>query len=183
MKIQWRGRKTVFLAAIALLLAPPVLLAQGFPGGGMGSHGGGRGGHTNGNRGTAPDKKDVASVHAINPLRAMLGEMPKLRADLLLTAPQLEKWSSMEDAMRSCADLEPAPLAHAAAAGVTDPGQFVQGVAADEQALAEATSKLAAAMKAAFAALNPRQLKLSQDRLAAAIDHAAQGGLNSSPGS
>jgi len=141
------------LMLLASLTVTSAALAQGMPGGGMGH--GGRGGHSQSQHGAATNKPDAETFRAPNPLRAMLGEMRKLRADLLLDANQLIAWTAME---------------------ATDALRYVRDMADNERALSDAMGKFSAAMKSALAKLHPRQLKLTQDHLAAAIDgevHAA----------
>ena len=161
--------------AAALMVSAPGS-AQGMPGGGMGH--GGRG-HSGQDRNGAPRQPDAGSAHVPNPLRAMLGEMPKLRADLLLTSTQIAPWSLMEDALRDSVELgrmrAPTPVA---TANGSNPELFVQDLAENEHALADALTRLSATMKSALAVLTPRQAKLVQERFANAIDAEAPGSLH-----
>ncbi|TLY48436.1 MAG: hypothetical protein E6K53_15655 [Gammaproteobacteria bacterium] len=163
------------LMLLASLTVTSAALAQGMPGGGMGH--GGRGGHSQSQHGAATNKPDAETFRAPNPLRAMLGEMRKLRADLLLDANQLIAWTAMEDALRDCADLSRTREVRSDSAdAATDALRYVRDMADNERALSDAMGKFSAAMKSALAKLHPRQLKLTQDHLAAAIDgevHAA----------
>ncbi len=154
-------------AATALAVSYPAA-AQGGMGGGHGGHGG----HSGSQQSPATNRPDAGPSHIPSPLRAMLGEMPKLRADLLLTSAQLGAWSTMEDALRDSVELgrSRAPAATASADGSTNAELFVQNMADSEHAFSEALERLTAAMKSALAVLNPRQSKLVHDRFAAAID-------------
>jgi len=179
-----RGMATPFLIA-ALFVA-----ALGWPlsgaaqmGGGMGGGMGGRGGHgSHGDRpsGAAASKSSDAVAHAASPLRAMLGEMRKLRADLLLTATQIEPWSKMEDALRECVELERSRQPVVQTGTSIDAPRYVQDLADNERALSDAEARFAAATKTTFATLNPRQLQTTRDRLAGAIAD-AQGAPPAAP--
>lgn len=166
-----RGAATPFLlvALFTAALAWPITGAAQM-GGGMGGHGG-RGGHGERSPGAASAAKnpDAAVAHAPNPLRAMLGEMRKLRADLLLTSAQIEPWSKMEDALRECVELERSRQPSVPAGASIDAPRYVQDLADNERALADAEARFAAATKTAFAALGTRQLQTARDRLAGAI--------------
>ncbi|HEX7914686.1 hypothetical protein [Rudaea sp.] len=168
------GRATPFLVA-ALFVA-----ALGWPlsgaaqmGGGMGGGGmGGRGGHgSHGDRppGAPASKNSDAVAHAPSPLRAMLGEMRKLRADLLLTSTQIEPWSKMDDALRECVELERSRAPALQPGAAIDGSLYIQDLADNQRALADAEGRFAAATKAALATLNPRQLQTTRGRLGDAI--------------
>jgi hypothetical protein len=159
-------------AATALMVSYPAA-AQGGMGGGHGGGHGGHGGQSNSQQSPAAHGPDGSS-HVPSPLRAMLAEMPKLRADLLLTSTQLGAWSAMEDALRDSVELgrsrAMAPNPTTGADGNTNAELFVQNMADNEHAFSEALERLTDAMKSAMAVLNPRQSKLVHDRFAAAID-------------
>jgi hypothetical protein len=175
-----RGTATPFLIA-ALFVA-----ALGWPLSGAAQMGGGIGGRgAHGSHGDRPSgapasKSSDAVVHAPSPLRAMLGEMRKLRADLLLTAAQIEPWSKMEDALRECVELGRSRQPAVQAGTSIDAPRYVQDLADNERALADAEARFAAATKTAFVALNPRQLQTTRDRLAGAIAD-AQGAPPAAP--
>jgi len=176
-----RGTATPYLIA-ALFVA-----ALGWPlsgaaqmGGGMGGGRGGHGSHGDRPPGTPAAKSSDAVAHAPSPLRAMLGEMRKLRADLLLTAVQIEPWSKMEDALRECVELERSRQPVVQTGTSIDAPRYVQDLADNERALADAEARFATATKTAFAALNPRQLQTTRDRLAGAIAD-AQGASPAAP--
>jgi len=158
-------------AAAALAVSYPAA-AQGGMGGGMGGMGGhgGHGGHSNSQQSPESHRPDGGPAHVPSPLRAMLGEMPKLRADLLLTSTQLGPWSTMEDALRDSVELARSRTTTAAPDGSTNAEWFVQNLADSEHAFADALERLTTSMKSALAVLNPRQTKLVHDRFAAAID-------------
>lgn len=174
-----RPRKQQGVVAVQFLFAALMMMATVWPlsasaqgGGMMGGGMGGRGGHGDrGGHSPQATQKDPAAAPAPapNPQRAMLAEMRKLRSELLLTADQVGPWSTMENALRECIELSrprpPGPNADAA----IDPQQYLQDVADNQRELAEADARLAVATKAAFAVLNPRQLKTSKDRLGSAI--------------
>jgi hypothetical protein len=175
-RARWRGMRVggaasfVFVALILSAMVYPFPAFAQMGGGGMGGMGGhgGRGG----SGGRAPDstqKKDDSVPHAPNPMRAMLSEMRRLRADLLLTSTQIGPWSAMEDALRECVELNRSRLPEMDPGSTIDAQIYVQDLADNQRALAEATDKFAVATKAAFAALNPRQLQTSRERLAGAI--------------
>ncbi|MEP6939036.1 MAG: hypothetical protein ABI846_04680 [Rudaea sp.] len=161
--------------ATALMVSPPGS-AQGMSGGGMG-HGGH--GHAGQERSPAPKQPDAGGAHVPNPLRAMLGEMPKLRAELLLTSAQIAPWSSMEDALRDSVELgrSRTPTLVATSSGL-NAELFVQDLADNEHALAEALARLSTTIKSALSVLTPRQSKLVRERFAAAIDAEAPGALH-----
>lgn len=163
------------VATAAALIVSPAGSSQGM-GGGMG-HGGH--GHSGQERAPSSRPADAAATHVPNPLRAMLGEMPKLRSELLLTSTQIAPWSLMEDALRDSVELGSRPRAQAPAstAGGGSPQLFVQDLADSEHALADALTRLSSTMKTALAVLTPRQSKLVQERFTAAIDAEAPGGL------
>lgn len=167
-----RGAAAAQFLLAALILAamtwPLSGAAQQMPGGGMGGHGahGGRGSRA---ADAPPKNPDAAVARPASPLRAMLEEMRKLRADMLLTSDQIGPWSAMEDALRECIELNRSRLPSAQTGTVIDAQLYVQDLADHERELADAEARFAAATKAAFATLNPRQRKSSQDRLAAAI--------------
>jgi hypothetical protein len=161
----FRGK---FAAVIFAAMLWPLAASAQMMGGGMGGHGGhgGRGGHNTDSSRKNPD----APGRTANPLRSMLEAMPKLRADLLLTAEQIGPWSAMEDALRACVELgRPRPPAVDTGAP-PDVQTYVQDLADRQRERADANARLAATTKAAFAALNPRQLKTSKERLANAIE-------------
>lgn len=175
----WRDNRAALRAQVlqaAFGVATAAALAVSYPaaaqgmGGGMGGHGG-RGSHSNSTPSSTASKADPGPSHVANPLRAMLGEMPKLRADLMLTSTQINSWSAMEDALRDTVELGRAriPAATAGESG-TDAELFVRDMADNEHLLSEAMARLASSMKAAIAVLNPRQAKLVHERFAAAID-------------
>ena len=147
----------------------PLSGAAQMPGGGMGGGRGGHGSHGDHNPSASQKNPDAATAHAPSPLRAMLEEMRKLRADLLLTAQQIGPWSAMEDALRECVELNRSRLPATQGGSVIDAQLYIQDLADNQRELADAEARFAAATKAAFAALNPRQLKSSKDRLATAI--------------
>jgi hypothetical protein len=165
-------------AAAQFLLAALIMVAMTWPlsgsaqmpgGGGMGGGRGGHGGHGDHNPSASQKNPDAAAAHAPSPLRAMLEEMRKLRADLLLTAQQIGPWSAMEDALRECVELNRSRLPATQGGSTIDAQLYIQDLADNQRELADAEARFAAATKAAFAALNPRQLKSSKDRLATAI--------------
>jgi hypothetical protein len=165
------GSAQFLLAALVVIaMIWPLSVAAQMPGGGMGGrggHGGGRGSH--GAEASAKNP-EAAVAHASNPLRAMLEEIRKLRADLLLTAEQIGPWSAMEDALRECVELgRPHPPAVQTGAPIDVPA-YVQDLADHQRERADAEARLAAAIPAAFAVLNPRQLQTSKERLANAIE-------------
>ncbi|WP_018974122.1 hypothetical protein [Rudaea cellulosilytica] len=166
---QMRGAATQFLlvALIAAALAWPITGAAQM-GGGMGGHGG-HGSHGGQPSSASATKNPDVAVRAPSPLRAMLGEMRKLRADLLLTPAQIEPWSKMEDALRECVELERSRQPVVQTGTSIDAPRYVQDLADNERALADAEGRFAAATKTAFAALNPRQLQTTRDRLAGAV--------------
>jgi hypothetical protein len=140
----------------------------------MGGHGG-HGGHSNPSSSSSSTRStDLGPTRVPNPLRAMLAQMPKLRADLLLTSTQLPAWSAMEDALRDSVELARARALEAAPAsandGGMDAGAFVQDMAEKEHAYSDALGRVVATMKTALSGLNSRQSKLVHDRFAAAID-------------
>jgi hypothetical protein len=155
--------------AAALAVSYPAVAQGGM--GGMGGHGG-HGGHSNSQQNPDAHRPDAGPAHVPSPLRAMLGEMPKLRADLLLTSTQLGPWSAMEDALRDSVELgrSRAPAATVGADGNTSAELFVQNMADSEHAFSESLERLTTSMKSALAVLNPRQTKLVHDRFAAAIE-------------
>jgi len=164
------------VATAAALMVSPAGSTQGMGGGmGHGSHGHSGQEHTPSSR-----PADAPAAHVPNPLRAMVGEMLKLRGELLLTSTQIEPWSLMEDALRDSVELgrshaqAPAPNA----AGASNPQLFVQDLADSEHALADALARLSTTMKSALAVLTPRQSKLVQERFAAAIQAEAPGSLH-----
>ena len=170
-----RGAVAVqFLFATLMMAAAiwPLSASAQAGGGGMGGGMGGRGGHGDrGGRSPQTMQKDpgAAATPAPNPQRAMLGEMRKLRVDLLLTADQVGPWSTMENALRECIELSrPHPPGLNTGAAI-DPQQYLQDMADSQRELADAEARLAVATKAAFAVLNPRQLRTSKDRLGSAI--------------
>jgi len=170
---QMRGAATQFLlvALVAAALAWPITGAAqmgGGMGGGMGGHGG-HGSHGGQPSNASATKNPDAAVRAPSSLRAMLGEMRKLRADLLLTPTQIEPWTKMEDALRECVELERSRQPVVQAGTSIDAPRYIQDLADNERALADADSRFAAATKTAFAALGSRQLQTTRDRLAGAI--------------
>lgn len=162
-------------------VATAAALAVSYPaaaqmGSGMGGHGG-HGGHSNtGSSSPSTRSPDLGPTRVPNPLRAMLAQMPKLRADLLLTSTQLPAWSAMEDALRDSVELAraraPTDTTNSANAndGGLDAGLFVQDMADKEHAYSDALARVVATMKTALASLNSRQSKLVHDRFAAAIE-------------
>lgn len=167
--------RTARATATPFLIAALVVTALAWPlsaaaqmGGGMGGRGG-HGGHGDRSPGAAVPKNPDAVARAPSPLRAMLGEMRKLRADLLLTAAQIEPWSKMEDALRECVELERSRRPVVPAGTNIDAPRYIEDLADNERALADAEARFAAATKTAFAGLNPRQLQTTRDRLAGAI--------------
>jgi hypothetical protein len=160
-------------------VATAAALAVSYPaaaqmGSGMGGHGG-HGGHSNPNSSSSSTRSpDLGPTRVPNPLRAMLAQMPKLRADLLLTAIQLPAWSAMEDALRDSVELarDRAPVAETQSTNGSsmDAGVFVQDMADKEHAYSDALARVVATMKTALASLNSRQSKLVHDRFAAAIE-------------
>ena len=161
----------VLVALIVAAMIYPLSGSAQMPGGGMGGHGG----PPPGTQQKTPDD----APHAPSPLRAMLAETRKLRADLLLTAQQLGPWSAMEDALRECVELDRSRMPVTSPGTAVDAQLYVQDLADNQRALADAEARFAAATKAAFAVLNPRQLQTSRDRLAAAIggEQAASGSI------
>src|SRR5579883_1049827 len=133
------------------------------PGGGMGGGHGGHGGHGSRPADVAPKNPDAAAAPSPSPLRAMLDEMRRLRADLLLTSAQIGPWSAMEDALRECVELDRSRMPVVQAGTAIDAQLYVQDLADNQHALADAEARFAAASKAAFATLNPRQLQTSKD--------------------
>ena len=171
-------RAQVLQAAFGVATA--AALAASYPAaaqGGMGGHGGGHGSHSSTPSSSSASKPDLGPNHLPNPLRAMLGEMPKLRAELLLTSTQLGPWSAMEDALRDSVDLGRSRAQPISGSEGTNAELFVQDMADGEHALSEALGRLAASMKSAIAVLNPRQTKLVHDRFAAAIDAEMPGAM------
>jgi hypothetical protein len=154
------------LLLVASVLWVPLASAQmgGGMGGGHGGHGGQPGGAT---QSRAPGNNPPQ--HAPNPLRAILMEAHNLRADLMLSATQIEPWAAMEDALRNCIELNRSRMPEPNTGGNLDPLVFAQDYADNEHALAEASAKFVASMKSAMAALNQRQRQTSMDRFAAAI--------------
>ena len=166
---QRRGAAAQFLlVALVMTAIYPLSAVAQMQGGGMGGHGGGGHGSHGGRPPDAAQKSPDASVaRAPDPLRAMLSEARKLRTELLLTADQIGPWSAMEDALRESIELN---RRHAPEPGAqVDPQLFVQDMADSQRALADAEARFAAATKAAFATLNPRQLRTTRDRFASAI--------------
>lgn len=165
------------LAAERFLLVATVVTATMLPlsaiaqmqGGGMGGHGGGHGSRGGRPPDAAQKGPDASAPRAPDPLRALLGEARRLRMELLLGADQIGAWSAMEDALRECIELNRAPAPVADSAAPIDAQLFVQDLADNQRALADAEARLAAATKTAFGILNPRQLRTSQDRFASAI--------------
>lgn len=171
LRLQRGAAATPFLLAalIAVAMIWPLTGAAQMPGGGMGGgHGshGGRGGH---GPDASPKNPDAGPARPASPLRAMLEEMRKLRADLLLTSDQIGPWSAMEDALRECVELNRSRLPATQAGATIDAPLYIQDLADNQRQLADAEARFAAATNAAFAVLNPRQRKASQDRLATAI--------------
>ncbi|MBS0589722.1 MAG: hypothetical protein JSR65_03690 [Proteobacteria bacterium] len=159
------------MSALCVVALGWPLTAAAQMGGGMGGHGG------HGNRGSRPstatsNSSIATTVDVPNPLRTMLGEMRKLRVDLLLTSAQIEPWSKMEDALRECVDLEHSRRPTLRAGVQVDAEGYIQAIADNERALADAENRFAGATKIALATLNPRQLQTTRDRFASAISDA-----------
>jgi hypothetical protein len=168
-RAQRRGAAAQFLLAglITAAMIYPLSGSAQMQGGGMGGHGG-HGSHGSNTPSTAATNPDGA-VHTPSPLRAMLEEMRKLRGDLLLTSQQIGPWSAMEDALRECVELNRSRMPVVQPGSALDAQMYVQDLADNQRALADAETRFAAATKAAFAVLNPRQLQASKDGLANAI--------------
>lgn len=165
------GAAAQFLVA-ALIMAAMIYPLSGsaqMQGGGMGGHGGGHGSHGSRPADSTQKNPDAAAQRAPSPMRAMLDEMRKLRADLLLTSTQIGPWSSMEDALRECVELNRERMPVVQPGTAIDAQLYVQDMADNQRALADAEARFATATKAAFAVLNTRQLQTSKDRLASAI--------------
>lgn len=171
MRSQRGGAIGHFLLAllIAATMAWPLSGSAQMQGGGMGGHGGGHGNRGNRPADSAQKNSDAAAAHTPNPMRAMLDEMRKLRADLLLTSTQIGPWSAMEDALRDCVELNRSRMPVVQAGTAIDAQIYAQDLADNQRALSEAMDKFSTATKAAFAVLNPRQLQTSKSRLASAI--------------
>jgi hypothetical protein len=155
------------LLIAASLIWVPLASAQ-MGGGGMGGGHGGHGGQPGGGSQNRTPSNNPPQ-RAPNPLRAMLMEAHNLRADLMLNAAQIEPWSAMEDALRSCIELNRSRMPEPNTSANLDPIVFAQDYAENERALADASAKFVTSMKAVMAALNPRQRQTTTDRFAAAI--------------
>ncbi len=171
LRLQRGAAAAQFLLAALILVAIawPLSGSAQMPGGGMGGGHGSHGSHGDRSQAASPKNPDAATAHSPSPLRAMLEEMRKLRADLLLTSQQIGPWSAMEDALRECVELNRSRLPATQVGAAIDAQLYIQDLADNQRELADAEARFAAATKAAFAVLNPRQLQSSKDRLATAI--------------
>ncbi|QBB71143.1 hypothetical protein ELE36_12700 [Pseudolysobacter antarcticus] len=155
-----------FLWFAAICLSTSSVCAQGF-GGGKGG-----GGHGGGNHGNTPQQRTLTPEQAAQPIDTIFGQLQQLKLDLLLKPEQIDAWSAMQYAMRDCDEIEKARARRftSTSSGAAQlPLVFVQDLADNEHAYAEALAGLAAKMEKLVGLLDARQLKTFNDRLQAVV--------------
>ncbi|MBS0568668.1 MAG: hypothetical protein JSS59_14815 [Proteobacteria bacterium] len=155
------------IVATAAMLPWPVTAQM--QGGGMGGHGGGGHGRHGDRPSDMAQKSNDASPQVPDPLAEMLVQARELRAELLLGTDQIGPWSAMEDALRECVEFRRARPRRDGSDVPADAQRLVQDLADEQRQLADAEARLAATTKAAFAVLNPRQARTSNERFTGAL--------------
>lgn len=165
--VRARSSGLVSLGMMAVLAAfssmPRTADAQGYPAGGRG------GGHGGMRPSQGSEHSNQAATSAPgDPLADFLGTMHALRMELLVREDQVERWSSMQDALRAYVDLgrdEGQQLRNPA----IDPLLRLNNFADDARARADALQKVRDRTTELIAALDDHQRQVFATRLADAL--------------
>jgi hypothetical protein len=156
------GVMTIFFAFSSMA---PEASAQGYPGGG--GHGGGRGGMRPSQAGT--DHSNSAPTQApADPLETFLGMLHALRMEILVRDDQVERWTSMQDALRAYVDQQ-RDAGRQLRNPAIDPVLRLRNLADDARARADALQKISDRAAELAKALDDHQRQVFSTRLAEAF--------------
>lgn len=163
-RVSVSGAVLIGFILIAFSSMAPNASAQGYPGGG--GRGGGRGGMR------PPQGADHSSPSAMqapaDPLATFLGTLHALRMEILIREDQVERWTSMQDALRAYVDQQ-REAGQQLRNPAIDPVARLRNLADDARARADALQKVSDRVADLVTALDDHQRPVFGARLADAF--------------
>lgn len=155
----------VMVILVAFTGMSPEASAQGYPGGG--GHGGGRGGMRSPQAG-ADHSNPAATQAPADPLETFVGTLHALRMEILVREDQVERWTSMQDALRAYVDQQ-RDAGQQLRNPAIDPVLRLRNLADDTRARADALQKASDRVAELVTALDDHQRQVFSARLADAF--------------
>src|SRR5689334_8122530 len=160
---------TVLIGVMAALFAFSSMasdaLAQGYPGGG--GRGGGRGGMRP-SQASAEHSNSAPAQAPVDPLEIFLGTLHTLRMEILVRDDQVERWTSMQDAVRAYVEQQ-RDAGQQSRNPAIDPALRLRNLAEDARARADALQKISDRIAELAKALDDHQRQLFNTRFAEAF--------------